>query len=232
MTTTTPAAGSTAASSSAIRDWVAMERMYYQHTFNRGMVLDHGEGGACGTTPARPIWTSSPASPPTCWPRASRVVQATWTRRAAHPHLQPLHQRRQVELAEPLVRRLRRHALVLLQQRRRGQRGRDQAGAQLRAAARDGAYGDHQLRPLFPRPHPGHHRPRPGRRSIRIPGSRWPTGFIQVPFNDLDAAASRRPTRTPPASARGRAGRGRHLSRHHRVLPGPARMVRRTEPRR
>src|SRR5690242_17123034 len=43
MTTTTPAAGSTA-SSSAKRDYVAMERMYYQHTFNRGMVLDHGEG--------------------------------------------------------------------------------------------------------------------------------------------------------------------------------------------
>jgi acetylornithine aminotransferase/acetylornithine/N-succinyldiaminopimelate aminotransferase len=43
MTTTTPATNQ-AAGESGKRDWVALERKYYQHTFNRTLVMDHGEG--------------------------------------------------------------------------------------------------------------------------------------------------------------------------------------------
>ena len=45
MTTITPASDtSTSVPSSEKRDWVALERKYYQRTFNRSMVLEHGEG--------------------------------------------------------------------------------------------------------------------------------------------------------------------------------------------
>src|SRR5579859_1208266 len=46
MTTITPASdtSTTGSQPSEKRDWVALEHKYYQHTFNRSMVLDHGEG--------------------------------------------------------------------------------------------------------------------------------------------------------------------------------------------
>ena len=46
MSTITPASGTstTSAQPSEKRDWVAMEHKYYQHTFNRTMVLERGEG--------------------------------------------------------------------------------------------------------------------------------------------------------------------------------------------
>jgi len=43
MTTTTPA-NNQAGTGSEQRDWVALERKYYQHTFTRTLVMDHGEG--------------------------------------------------------------------------------------------------------------------------------------------------------------------------------------------
>ncbi|MFI5271875.1 MAG: aspartate aminotransferase family protein [Ktedonobacterales bacterium] len=43
MTTTTPATGQTAQQSDQ-RDWAALERKYYQHTFKRELVMEHGEG--------------------------------------------------------------------------------------------------------------------------------------------------------------------------------------------
>jgi acetylornithine aminotransferase/acetylornithine/N-succinyldiaminopimelate aminotransferase len=45
MTTTTPVTGqSQTAQSSEKRDWVALERKYYQHTFKRELVMERGEG--------------------------------------------------------------------------------------------------------------------------------------------------------------------------------------------
>ncbi|MGZ3664689.1 MAG: acetylornithine/succinylornithine family transaminase [Ktedonobacterales bacterium] len=46
MTTITPASGTstTTTQPSEKRDWVALERKYYQRTFNRSMVLERGEG--------------------------------------------------------------------------------------------------------------------------------------------------------------------------------------------
>jgi acetylornithine/N-succinyldiaminopimelate aminotransferase len=45
MTTTTPAAGqSTTQPSPEQRDWAALERKYYQHTFKRELVMERGEG--------------------------------------------------------------------------------------------------------------------------------------------------------------------------------------------
>src|SRR5579859_1511767 len=43
MTTTTPTTNSTAAQPEQ-RDWKALERKYYQHTFNRELVMERGEG--------------------------------------------------------------------------------------------------------------------------------------------------------------------------------------------
>lgn len=43
MTTTTPATTSTT-SQGGQRDWKALERKYYQHTFNRDLVMERGEG--------------------------------------------------------------------------------------------------------------------------------------------------------------------------------------------
>jgi acetylornithine/N-succinyldiaminopimelate aminotransferase len=43
MTTTSPEAGQTAEQAEK-RDWVALERKYYQHTFKRELVMEHGEG--------------------------------------------------------------------------------------------------------------------------------------------------------------------------------------------
>ena len=44
MTTTTPATSQTSLSPSEQRDWVALERKYYQHTFKRELVMERGEG--------------------------------------------------------------------------------------------------------------------------------------------------------------------------------------------
>ncbi|HEX6123009.1 MAG TPA: aspartate aminotransferase family protein [Ktedonobacterales bacterium] len=44
MTTTTPAGGQTAQPTTESRDWVALEQKYYQHTFNRQLVMERGEG--------------------------------------------------------------------------------------------------------------------------------------------------------------------------------------------
>src|SRR5579871_2874261 len=43
MTTTTPTTNQSI-SSSEKRDWAALERKYYQHTFNRSLVMERGEG--------------------------------------------------------------------------------------------------------------------------------------------------------------------------------------------
>jgi acetylornithine/N-succinyldiaminopimelate aminotransferase len=43
MTTTTPVSDQTA-SPSGLRDWAALERKYYQHTFKRDLVMERGEG--------------------------------------------------------------------------------------------------------------------------------------------------------------------------------------------
>src|SRR5215469_8425603 len=44
MTMTTPATPQTSPSSTEQRDWVALERKYYQHTFKRELVMERGEG--------------------------------------------------------------------------------------------------------------------------------------------------------------------------------------------
>ncbi|HEX6799086.1 MAG TPA: aspartate aminotransferase family protein [Ktedonobacterales bacterium] len=44
MTTTTPVTSQTSSPSGEKRDWVALERKYYQHTFKRELVMEHGEG--------------------------------------------------------------------------------------------------------------------------------------------------------------------------------------------
>ncbi|HEX5440305.1 MAG TPA: aminotransferase class III-fold pyridoxal phosphate-dependent enzyme, partial [Ktedonobacterales bacterium] len=41
MTTTTPSDGATPTTK---RDWVALEDKYYQNTFKRNLVMEHGEG--------------------------------------------------------------------------------------------------------------------------------------------------------------------------------------------
>lgn len=43
MTTTTPMSNQ-AVSPSGSRDWAALERKYYQHTFKRDLVMERGEG--------------------------------------------------------------------------------------------------------------------------------------------------------------------------------------------
>jgi acetylornithine aminotransferase/acetylornithine/N-succinyldiaminopimelate aminotransferase len=44
MTTTTPATSSISTQPSQKRDWVALEEKYYQRTFKRNLVMEHGEG--------------------------------------------------------------------------------------------------------------------------------------------------------------------------------------------
>ena len=44
MTTTTPSSGMTSEQPAEQRDWVALENKYYQHTFKRNLVMEHGEG--------------------------------------------------------------------------------------------------------------------------------------------------------------------------------------------
>src|SRR5690348_9878203 len=44
MTTTTPSDGATTGQPTTKRDWVALEDKYYQNTFKRNLVMEHGEG--------------------------------------------------------------------------------------------------------------------------------------------------------------------------------------------
>ena len=105
------------------------------------------------------------------------------------------------------------HALVRrpglpLQQRRRGQRGRDQAGAQVRRRARRRALRDPHRAGLVPRAHHRHdHRDRAGEGAARLPAAagRLPLRAVQRrrrPRSGALAAHHRRDART--AARRGR----------------------------
>ena len=72
--------------------------------------------------------------------------------------------------------------------RRRGDRMRDQDGAQISVRLRQArALPHHHLRRRLPRPHAGRRSPRPATRNISKASARRSTGFDQVPFGDLEA---------------------------------------------
>ena len=102
----------------------------------------------------------------------------------------------QARLAELLCRALVRRARLPLQQRRRGQRGGDQAGAPLRARASGGGrYEILTAARLVPRPHARRRSPPPARRRYASASSRCCQGFRYVAVRRRRARSRRRSRR-------------------------------------
>jgi acetylornithine/N-succinyldiaminopimelate aminotransferase len=86
------------------RDWVALERKYYQHTFNRSLVMEHGEGARVWDTHGK-VYLDLVAGIATnvlghAHPNVVRAIQEQATRLI---HVSNLYiNQRQVELAEQL----------------------------------------------------------------------------------------------------------------------------------
>ena len=113
----------------------------------------------------------------------------------------------QIELAQTAGRELLRRPRLLLQQRRRGERGGHQAGAQVRPRQPNGAYEIISHERLLPRPDPGD---RDRHRQPKLHGAfpPLPEGFRYVPFNDVEAiekAVRRRPAPSCSSPSRARA---------------------------
>ena len=109
------------------------------------------------------------------------------------------------------VRALRRRAGVLLQLRRRGERGRDQVRAQ-----GDRQAGDRRARGLVPRPHDSARSPRPASRRSARRSSRCSRASVRAAERHRVAGGGRR-RRHRPDPARAGAGRGRRPSRRRRA---------------
>ena len=143
----------------------------------------------CSRPTASAISISPPASPS---PRSATPIPS-WSRRLrsrreALARLESVPHPARRAAGRPAVRGdLRRHR-VLHQFRRRGDRMRDQDGAQISIGQRPArALPHHQLRGRLPRPHAGGARGRPATRNISRASARRSPGFDQVPFGDLEA---------------------------------------------
>ncbi len=188
MTTTTPAAGSTAASSSAQRDYVAMERMYYQHTFNRGMVLDHGEGVRVWDD-AGNVYLALVAGIATnvLGHAHPAVVKAIVDQAGQLIHTSNLYiNKRQVELAEALYNVSGGMRSFFSNSGAEADEGAIKLARKYGRLHRAGAYGIISFDRSF------HGRTlattaATGQKKYQDTWQPLPPGFVQVPFNDLDA---------------------------------------------
>ncbi|MBF6589711.1 MAG: aspartate aminotransferase family protein [Ktedonobacterales bacterium] len=187
-TTTTPAGGQTAQQTTERRDWAALERTYYQHTFNRQLVMERGEGvrvwDANGT-----VYLDLVAGIATnvLGHAHPRVVQAIVEQAPKLIHVSNLYiNERQVELAEQLYQVSGGMRSFFSNSGAEANEGAIKLARKFGRLHRDGAYEILSMDRSF------HGRTlattaATGQKKYQETWAPLPDGFRQVPFNDLEA---------------------------------------------
>src|SRR5579883_1348699 len=187
MTTTTPTTNQSI-SSSEKRDWAALERKYYQHTFNRSLVMERGEGvrvwDANGTVYLDLVAGIATNVLGHAHPAVVRAIQQQATQLI---HVSNLYiNERQVELAEQLYNVSGGMRSFFSNSGAEANEGAIKLARKYGRLNRNGAYAIISMDRSF------HGRTlattaATGQAKYQATWTPLPDGFSQVPFNDLDA---------------------------------------------
>src|SRR5690349_11318342 len=190
MTTTSPAAGQTTepTQTTGQRDWAALERKYYQHTFNRSLVMERGEGvrvwDSHGTVYLDLVAGIATNILGHAHPNVVRAIQEKATQLI---HVSNLYiNERQVELAEQLYNLSGGMRSFFSNSGAEANEGAIKLARKYGRLHRGGAYGVISMERSF------HGRTlattaATGQKKYQDTWQPLPDGFKQVPFNDLDA---------------------------------------------
>jgi len=188
MTTTTPAGQQTSQTTTEKRDWAALEQKYYQRTFTRKLVLDHGQGVRVWDADGN-VYLDLVAGIATnvlghVHPAVVRAIQEQATQLI---HTSNLYiNERQVELAEQLYNVSGGMRSFFSNSGAEADEGAIKLARKFGRLHRNGAYGIISMQRSF------HGRTlattaATGQKKYQDTWQPLPDGFEQVPFNDLDA---------------------------------------------
>ena len=165
---------------------IALYKQYVMPTYAPGLVLVKGKGAkvwdADGKVYLDFLAGIAVLSVGHCHPKVVKAIQTAG--READARLEPLLQREPAAAGGDAVHAVAGRQVLLLQLRRGGQRGPDQAGAAL--GPRPGQVRDHHHDELVPRPDAGH-AAATGQTKYQKGFEPMPEGFVYAEFNDLDS---------------------------------------------
>ncbi|HLZ22410.1 MAG TPA: aspartate aminotransferase family protein [Ktedonobacterales bacterium] len=208
MTTTTPTTNSTAAQPEQ-RDWKALERKYYQHTFNRELVMERGEGVRVWDANGK-VYLDLVAGIATnvLGHAHPAVVRAIQEQAAKLIHVSNLYiNERQVELAEELYNVSGGMKSFFSNSGAEANEGAIKLARKYGRLNRNGAF------EIISMDHSFHGRTlattaATGQKKYQDTWLPLPDGFKQVPFNDLDAIKAATTTKTIAILIEGVQGEG------------------------
>jgi acetylornithine/N-succinyldiaminopimelate aminotransferase len=188
MTTMTPSDGATTGQPTTKRDWVALEDKYYQNTFKRNLVMEHGEGARVWDANGKEYLDLVAGIATNVLGHAHpNVVRAIQDQATQLIHVSNLYiNERQVELAEQLYNLSGGMRSFFSNSGAEANEGAIKLARKFGRINRNGAYGVISMDRSF------HGRTlattaATGQKKYQDTWRPLPDGFKQVPYNDLDA---------------------------------------------